>query len=70
MRKTVVVTGAAGYVASQLLPAFRERYDLRLVDVTREGRQGQVVEDVIVHDLREPDLEAHRPLFRGTQAVV
>lgn len=37
-RKTVVVTGATGYVASRLLPAFRERYDLRLVDVTREGR--------------------------------
>jgi hypothetical protein len=69
-RKTVIVTGAAGYVASQLLPAFRERYDLRLVDVTQEGRSGQVVEDVAVHDLREPDLEQHRPLFRGAHAVV
>jgi nucleoside-diphosphate-sugar epimerase len=69
-RRTVVVTGGAGYVASQLLPAFRERYDLRLVDVTREGRDGRVVEDVIVHDLRSPDLEEHRPLFRGAHAVV
>jgi UDP-glucose 4-epimerase len=70
MRKTVVITGAAGYVASQVLPAFRERYDLRLVDVTRERRGGRVVEDVIVHDLRQPDLEQHRPLFRGAHAVV
>jgi nucleoside-diphosphate-sugar epimerase len=70
MRKTVVVTGAAGYVASQLLPAFRQRYDLRLIDVTREGRGGRVVEDVIIHDLRRPDLEQHRPLFRGAHAVV
>jgi hypothetical protein len=69
-RKTVVVTGATGYVASQLLPAFRERYDLRLVDVTREGRGGWVVEDAIVHDLRDPDLEKHRPFFRGANAVV
>ena len=42
-RKTVVVTGATGYVASQMLPTFRERYDLRLLDVTREGRGGRVV---------------------------
>ena len=69
-RKTVLVTGATGYVASQLLPAFRQRYDLRLVDVTREGRGGRVVEDVVVHDLRAPDLKAHRPLFRGVDAVV
>jgi nucleoside-diphosphate-sugar epimerase len=69
-RKTVVVTGATGYVASQLLPAFRERYDLRLVDVTREGRGGRVVDDVLVHDLRQPDLAAHRALFRGADAVV
>jgi nucleoside-diphosphate-sugar epimerase len=69
-RKTVVVTGATGYVASQLLPVFRECYDLRLVDITKEGRGGRVVEDITVHDLREPDLNQHRPLFRGAQVVV
>ena len=69
-RKTVVVTGATGYVASQMLPTFRDRYDLRLVDVTCEGRGGRVVEDVIVHDLRDPDLEKHRALFKGAHAVV
>ena len=69
-RKTVVVTGATGYVASQMLPTFRERYDLRLVDVTREGRSGHTVDDVIVHDLRDPDLEQHRALFKGAHAAV
>src|SRR5687767_2682323 len=68
-RKTVLVTGAAGYVASQMLPTFRERYDLRLLDVTQEGRAGRV-EDVTVHDLRDTDLEKHRPFFRGAHAVV
>ena len=29
----VLMTGAAGYIASQLLPTFRARYDLVLVDV-------------------------------------
>jgi hypothetical protein len=69
-RKTVVVTGATGFVASQMLPAFRERYDLRLVDVVQEGRGGLALEDVIVHDLRDPDLEKHRHLFKGADAVV
>ena len=29
---TVLVTGAAGYIAGYILPLFRDRYDLRLVD--------------------------------------
>ena len=30
-----LVTAAAGYVASQMLPRFRERHDLVLVDTTQ-----------------------------------
>lgn len=69
-RRTVVVTGVTGTVAAQLLPALRERYDLRLVDGRAEDRQGRPVEGVVLHDLRPPDLEAHRALFRGADAVV
>ena len=29
----ILVTGAAGYMASMLLPHFAQRYELRLVDV-------------------------------------
>ena len=32
-RMTVLVTGAGGYVAGQILPDLRRRYALRLVDV-------------------------------------
>ena len=32
-RKKVVVTGAAGLIAGQMLPALRTRYDLTLLDV-------------------------------------
>ena len=33
-RRKVLVTGAAGYVAAQMLPTLRERYDCTLIDVT------------------------------------
>jgi len=37
-RPAVLVTGAAGYIAGYILPALRERFDLRLVDVRdRDG---------------------------------
>jgi hypothetical protein len=32
----VLMTGASEYIAGQLLPAFCERYDLRLIDTRRE----------------------------------
>ena len=69
-RPTVLVTGASGYIAAQLLPSFRQLYDLRLVDVKAADRQGEVVSGVAIHDLRHPDLERHRALFTGADAVV
>lgn len=69
-RRKVLVTGATGYIAGQLLPAFRERYDLRLLDVKREDREGKPVEGVEAVDLLDADrslLEAH---FRGADAIV
>ncbi len=64
------MTGAAGYVARQLLPALRERYELRLTDVRDTNRQGEKVPDVVVHDLSHLDLERHRHLFSDLDAVV
>jgi hypothetical protein len=37
-RLTVLLTGATGYIAGLLLPALRERYDLRLTDAAFAGR--------------------------------
>ena len=57
----VLMTGAAGYIASQLLPTFRARYDLVLVDVTQKNRQGEEIKDIVVgaakfaEDAPEPD---------------
>ena len=50
-RKRVLVTGASGYVAGQMLPTFRERYDLTLVDARAEDRNGEALADVALADL-------------------
>lgn len=69
-RLRVVVTGATGYIASQLLPAFRQRYDLVLLDIKTTNRSGAEVPDVRVADLLDPNLDTHRQHFRGADAVV
>ncbi|HZC26756.1 MAG TPA: NAD(P)-dependent oxidoreductase [Actinopolymorphaceae bacterium] len=62
-RPRVLLTGATGYIAGQLLPAFRERYDLRLVDV-RPG-EGVAVADLLTDP---PDRLAR--FFEGIDVVV
>jgi nucleoside-diphosphate-sugar epimerase len=69
-RKRVLMTGGAGYVASQLLPAFREKYEMVLIDVRDEDRQGQRVEGVAVADLTDPDRGRYASHFDGVDAVV
>jgi nucleoside-diphosphate-sugar epimerase len=69
-RRRVLVTGAAGYIAAQLLPALRERYELTLVDARAEDRRGQPVDGIRLANLTDPDLEANRALFRGIDTVV
>jgi nucleoside-diphosphate-sugar epimerase len=62
-RRRVVLTGATGYVASQLLPVFRARYDLVALDVrTAEGvQQANLLDDPV---------DSLRPHFEGADAVV
>lgn len=69
-KPTVLLTGATGYIAGQLLPAFRDRYDLRLVDVRPRRRDGAAVDGVHVADLADGDVADLRPLFDGADAVV
>lgn len=68
-RRRVLVTGACGYIAAQLLPAFRERYDLVLLDRATE-RDGQPVPGVVPVDLLAADLETFRAHFSGVKTVV
>ncbi len=69
-KRRVLLTGATGYIAGQLLPAFRERYDLRLIDVRRENRAGETVEGVEIVDLLDGDSATLAPYFDGIDAVV
>jgi len=69
-RPRVLLTGATGYIAGQLLPAFRERYDLKLLDVREENSSGDRVEGVEVVDLLGDDGPALERLFSGAEVVV
>jgi hypothetical protein len=66
----VLLTGATGYIAGQLLPAFREHYDLRLIDTRRENGAGQGVEGVEVLDLLSASATDLQAIFTGTDVVV
>ena len=68
--KKILMTGATGYIADQLLPTFREAYDMVLVDVTERNRQGNRVEGVVIADLIDPDRSRYAKLFDGVDAVV
>ena len=66
----VLLTGATGYIANQLLPAFRERYDLRLLDVREEDGSGRHVEGIEVADLVGDDRSKLEPYFSDADVVV
>ncbi len=69
-RKKVLLTGATGYIAGQLLPDLRERYDLRLIDVRTANRDGEEVVGVEIVDLLEADRATLEDLFTGVDTVV
>jgi hypothetical protein len=69
-RKRVLLTGATGYIASQLLPVLRERYDLRLVDVRDTDRDGNPVPGVEVVDLLAADRTDLERLVDGVDTIV
>ena len=68
-RPKVVLTGAAGSVGTQLLPALRERYDVVPLDIAK--RTGEAtVEDLALVDLADPDVDSYRRYFSGAETVV
>ena len=61
-KKTVVITGASGTIASLVLEALRERYDVRALDL-------RASDGIAACDLLGPR-EQIRPFFAGADAVV
>ena len=62
-RRKVLITGGAGYIAGRMLPEFRERYELVLLDVKTTNRQGEEVEGVQIAELTNPDRDVYRAPF-------
>jgi hypothetical protein len=69
-RRRVLMTGAAGYIAAQLLPRFRDIYDLVLLDVKDTDPSGARVSGVHLVDLAQPERDRYRAHFRGVDTVV
>jgi nucleoside-diphosphate-sugar epimerase len=69
-KKKVLMTGATGYVADQMLPTFRDRYEMLLTDISTKNRRGEDVESITVTDLIDPDRTGYAELFEGVDAVV
>ena len=69
-KAVVLLTGACGYVASQLRDAFRDRYELRMIDVQSKGRDGAEIAGVEIADLVDSDRSKYAHLFEGADAVI
>ena len=69
-RRKVLITGAAGKIAGRMLPAFRKRYNLILLDLKTTNRDGEEVEGIHAVDLSNPDREIYKHYFEGVDAVV
>jgi len=70
-RRRVLLTGAAGYIAGQLLPAFRDRYDLVLVDVsTSHSRNHEQVDGIEVLDILDDPADRLTELCQEVDTVV
>ena len=70
VKKKLLITGAAGYVASQILPRFRDKYELVLLDTSTKNRDGEEVEGVSTVDLIDKDRSAYSHFFEGVNAIL
>jgi hypothetical protein len=68
--RKLLLTGASGYIASQLIPALREQYDLTLVDVKDVDWAGNPMTNLTIVDLSDLDLSKYARHFQGVDTVV
>ena len=69
-KKRLLMTGAAGYVADQMLSRFREKYELVLLDTSTKNRRGEEVEGVNMIDLIDEDRTRYAHFFEEVDAVI
>lgn len=66
----VLITGASGYIASQMLVTYRDRYDLTLIDAVDTDREGNPVEGVEIVDLIDTDRSKYERYFANQDAII
>jgi len=69
-KRRVLVTGASGEIASQILPELGRHHELVLLDVRASDREGRPVAGVRLADLADPDRRRYQHHFEGVDAVV
>ena len=69
-KRTVVLTGASGYIAQRMLAELQARYDLVLLDARPTTRDGKAVSGVRLVDLTDSNRDTYRQHFAGADAVV
>jgi nucleoside-diphosphate-sugar epimerase len=68
--KRILITGATGYIADQMLSTFNERYETVLIDTKEENRRGEKIDDVNIVDLIDPNISLYKDLFTNVDAVI
>ena len=68
--KKVLITGASGYIASQILSVFKKRYQTILLDITNQSRTGKILKDVVLIDLLDSDRSKYAQYFEGVSTVL
>ena len=66
----VLITGASGYIASQMLKEYRQKYDLTLIDAIDTDRDGNHVNGVHIVDLIDTDRSGYEEHFARQDAVI
>ena len=68
--KKILITGATGYVASQMLQYMSENYETVLLDTRLQDRSGQRIKGIHIADLIDPDRSQYAHFFEKVDSVI
>ena len=69
-KKKILITGATGYVASQILPYMFDNYETVLLDTRSCDRAGEKLEGINVVDLIDSDRSKYSHFFENVDGVI
>ena len=68
--KKILITGASGYIASLILPEFRKKYDLNLIDNMITNKDDIKIKDVNPCNLISTNNKEYKKYFKNVDAVI